>query len=787
MDLLAAPEMTDGSLLRVLDEAPVTRYHWRTVITTGLGFFTDAYDLFIIGTVTVWLTTLWRLDRWELAAINSSALLTAVAGCLVFGVLMDRLGRRTMYGLEALLLTAGAILSALSTNPWMLILGRAIVGLGVGGDYPASAVIVSEFANRSHRGQLVTTVFAMQGLGLVVGPAVTLAIEALGLPPGMAWRLLLLLGAVPALAAFWLRQGMAETPRYTLHVQGDVQQTADIVQRVTSRAVAATASPAPSATLRPQLRDLPFLPRLISSALTWFLVDVAFYGLGLSANEVVGYLSRQAGVAETTVVNLAVFALTALPGYLVAAWQMDRLGRRFIQSLGFAAMACAYSLIGLWASRSASPQWLIPLYGASYFFVEFGPNTTTFLYPSELFPTALRGQAHGIAAAAGKLGAFASALGLPLLLPRIGLEGIFWILSALAAAGAAITQFGLPEPKRRPLEDLSQFFTSPAVHSSYSRILRSLQEDSTAYAIAAEMAALSGAEGVAVHEWEGSREELRLVAWEGDVAHLAPIIQLPSFSRASATPWGHALLLACHRREAVLCQNLPTWQGSLRASLQSMVALPLVDGQRVLGVISLWHPERDAFPAEMVGKMQLFVQVGALAWAYSRRYGEMRALAMTDGLTGLLNRRGFEDELERRCAAVPGKPAPPFAFVILDLDRFKAHNDTYGHQSGDQALAEIARHLREALAPDEMAARLGGDEFILLLAELTSPAMTKQRLARILAQIPLDRWGLGVSAGASLFPWDGTTYQMLYRVADRRLYRAKQEGGNQIVVEDTPS
>lgn len=784
MDLLAAPDMTNGSLLRVLDEAPVTRYHWRTVITTGLGFFTDAYDLFIIGTVTVWLSSLWHLDRWQLAAINSSALLAAVVGCLAFGVLMDRLGRRTMYGLEALLLTVGAILSAFSTNPWMLIAGRAIVGLGVGGDYPASAVIVSEFANRSHRGQLVTTVFAMQGLGLVIGPAVTLAIAALGVPPGMAWRLLLLLGAIPALAAFWLRQGMAETPRFTLHVQGDVQQTAEIVRRVTSQAVSATAAPARSAKLRPKLRDFPFLPRLISSALAWFLVDVAFYGLGLSANEVVGFLSRQAGMAQTTVVNLAVFALTALPGYLVAAWQMDRLGRRFIQSLGFSAMACAYGLIGLWSSRTVPPQWLIPLYAASYFFVEFGPNTTTFLYPSELFPTTLRGQAHGIAAAAGKLGAFASALWLPLLLPRLGLEGIFWILAASAAAGAVVTLFGLPEPKRRPLEDLSQFFTSPAVHSSYSRILRSLQEDSTAYAIAAEMAALSGAEGVAVHEWDGSRQELRLVAWEGDGAQLGPIVQLPSFSPASSPPWGQALLLACHRREAVRGDLLPTWQRTLPAPLQSMLALPLVDGQRVLGVLSLWHPERDAFPHEIVGKMQLFVQVGALAWAYSRQYGEMRALAMTDGLTGLLNRRGFEDELEKRCADVPGTPASPFAFVILDLDRFKEHNDTYGHQSGDQALVEIARRLREALAPGEVAARLGGDEFILLLADLTAPAMVKERLVHLLAQVPWGRWGLGVSAGASLFPWDGTTYQMLYRVADRRLYRAKQEGGNHIVVED---
>lgn len=109
------------------------------------------------------------------------------------------------------------------------------------------------------------------------------------------------------------------------------------------------------------------------------------------------------------------------------------------------------------------------------------------------------------------------------------------------------------------------------MHSSYSGILRSLQEDSTAYAIAAEMAVLSGAEGVAVHEWDERREELRLVAWEGEVEPLGPILQLPSISSASA-PWGDVLLLACRRREAVTGDQLPTLRRALPLRLQSMVA-----------------------------------------------------------------------------------------------------------------------------------------------------------------------------------------------------------------------
>ena len=84
---------------------------------------------------------------------------------------MDRLGRKTVYGIEAMLLTMGAVLSAFSPNIWILLVFRFIVGIGVGGDYPMSGIIMSEYSNRKRRGFLVNAVFAMQGFGLLVGPA----------------------------------------------------------------------------------------------------------------------------------------------------------------------------------------------------------------------------------------------------------------------------------------------------------------------------------------------------------------------------------------------------------------------------------------------------------------------------------------------------------------------------------------------------------------------------------------------------------------------------------------
>ncbi len=156
-------------LYRPLDEAEVGSKHWLTVITAGMGFFTDAYDLFIIGTVTVLLTLIFHLSTGQISLLNSILLLASVAGALVFGKLMDRLGRKRMYGLDVAILVVGAILSAFAWSFTSLLLFRILigvgvgVGVGVGGDYATSAVITSEYANKKARGRLVGTVFAMQG------------------------------------------------------------------------------------------------------------------------------------------------------------------------------------------------------------------------------------------------------------------------------------------------------------------------------------------------------------------------------------------------------------------------------------------------------------------------------------------------------------------------------------------------------------------------------------------------------------------------------------------------
>lgn len=443
------------SVLAALDEAPTQRFHRRMVLIAGMGFFTDAYDLFIIGVVTAILTPLWHLSVTQLAILNSTSLAAAAVGALVFGRLMDRLGRRAMYGLEVAVLAGGALLSALAPSFGWLVALRAVVGLGVGGDYPASSVIMGEMANRRHRGRLVTLVFAMQGLGLLAGPVVASLLLSSHLPPALVWRLMLGLGAVPAASVVYLRRRMPESPRFLWAVRGDGQGAAQAVTALTGRT-----APAPPAPVEPDpapalsLAARPWAVRLVGAFGAWFLTDVAFYGNSVSSQLILARLMPNAALGRTVLVSALIFLVAAMPGYLAAAAAVDRWGRKPLQMVGFSVMAASYLTFWLVPQILQAVPWFLAVYGLSYFFTEFGPNTTTFLIPAEIFPTRLRGTAHGLAAAGGKLGAFTGAFFLPVLLAHFSLGPTMGLLGGISALGAGLTLVTLPEMRQRSLDEL---------------------------------------------------------------------------------------------------------------------------------------------------------------------------------------------------------------------------------------------------------------------------------------------------------------------------------------------
>ncbi|HVD03327.1 MAG TPA: MFS transporter [Candidatus Dormibacteraeota bacterium] len=450
-------ETISRGVVEALNEAPIGRFHMRVLFTAGMGFFTDAYDLFIIGVALALIKVEYHPSAFVIGLIGSTALIAALIGATVFGRIADVFGRKAVYGLEAVIMAVAAVGSALSPNLVWLIAWRFVLGIGIGGDYPVSAVIMSEYSNRKNRGRLVSMVFSMQALGLIMGPVVALVILAVGVPSDIAWRLMLGLGAVPALAVIYLRRRMPESPRYMAKVQGKGAAAAAALTSYTRNQLTADESGqgrAARLSLRQFISNPRYLLLLVGTAGSWFMLDYTFYGNSISSPLILKALAPHASLMQDTGLTLLVFSLFALPGYVIAFLTIDRIGHRRLQFLGFAGMAAAFLAIGVIPGivKAAAP--FLVLYGISYFFTEFGPNTTTFVMPSELYPVSARTTGHGISAGTGKVGAFIGTFTFPVVLSTLGLSGVMLIATSTAVAGILVT-FLLPEPSGKTLEEVS--------------------------------------------------------------------------------------------------------------------------------------------------------------------------------------------------------------------------------------------------------------------------------------------------------------------------------------------
>ncbi len=467
------------SILDSLDDSKISRFQIKIMFVSGMGFFTDAYDLFVIGIVVYLLKSQWHLSTSQVSLLNSITLLASAVGALIFGRIADILGRKRIYGYEVLILAIGAIASAFAPNYTFLLICRAVLGIGIGGDYPVSATIMSEYAGKKTRGRMVGAVFANQAAGLIVGPLIASIFLASGLSDNLTWRLLLGIGAIPGLAVFYLRRQIHETPRFAM-AGGATEEAEAAVAAATDTGPGFSAGKAPAKPIGESKARVPqtalegfrilatsrrMLLWLIGASGAWLLLDFCYYGNTISTPEILALLNPKASELHNILVQLLIFVVFAVPGYVVAILLLDRTGRKTIQTLGFGMMALMFLLLGLIPSATTVAATFIILYGISYFFTEFGPNTTTFIYPSEIFPVEVRTTASGIAAGAGKMGAFAGAYLFPdMLASSWGLRGAEIVAGIVAAAGLLLTIFLLPEPKGKSLEELSEdAYAPPAV------------------------------------------------------------------------------------------------------------------------------------------------------------------------------------------------------------------------------------------------------------------------------------------------------------------------------------
>ncbi|MGH2729404.1 MAG: diguanylate cyclase [Actinomycetota bacterium] len=247
--------------------------------------------------------------------------------------------------------------------------------------------------------------------------------------------------------------------------------------------------------------------------------------------------------------------------------------------------------------------------------------------------------------------------------------------------------------------------------------------------------------------------------------------------------------LVAERATTVL---LPTQHGGPRPAHDEpafpvMIAVPLYSEERITGVLAVYRRDADkVFTREELDTVTFLVEQGGLAIENVALHEEAQRLSLTDGLTGTWNRRYFQMQF-RQVLATAHRFERPFSLLMLDLDRFKAINDTYGHQRGDATLVEFSQRVDGVLREVDTFARYGGEEFICLLSETDSygAMTTAEKIRESIRTVPFGALGeepinLTVSIGAASYPDHGDTFRSLVEAADQAMYRAKQEGRDRV-------
>jgi MFS family permease len=462
------------------------RFIRKVVSLSAAGVFLDGYDLFIISVVLIyvesqnWLTSAPQLKSVELGLLSSSALIGMFVGALFLGRFADRVGRRTLYVIDLTFFVFFGLLTALSTNITQLIIFRFLLGIGIGADYPVSSTYVAEFSPKQRRGKLITTTFMFWGIGSIVAAIVGFTfgrfeyINILGFQVD-SWRIMLASGVIPAILVLFLRHAMPESPRWLL-ANNKPEKAKEIIREINEKYSLDYTKDLSA--IEPERRgkisellSSKYRKRTLFSWIPWFFMDAGVYGVGISIPLIlvtIGFKGSTLLDKVHAILGTVILDVFILIGFLVAIFIIEKVGRMRLQEIGFMGMAAASFIL---AMTYGYGLYVIMIALALYeFFENVGPNVTTWIVPTEIFPTRLRATAQGTSSAVSRLGAVLGTFTFPIFVLYYGWNVTFVIISIFMLLGLAFTWLLGTEPKGMALEESSVVFLE------FSKYLERLSE-----------------------------------------------------------------------------------------------------------------------------------------------------------------------------------------------------------------------------------------------------------------------------------------------------------------------
>jgi len=474
---MSEPAQGAGSnVLTKLDERAPTAFYWQLTLLATLGGFLFGYDTSNIGSALNFVP--YNLKGLAEGYLVSGASLGAAAGAILGGPLSDRFGRKILLIVDAGIYAVGAILSAVTPDAAVLLIARTLIGLAIGADSAIATAYIAEYAPKDRRGSLSMLQQWMITVGILISYIVALIIFAAfpGSAATVGWRLVLGLGAVPALLGLAFRTQMPESPRWLLRHgrYDDVRKAmatlgAGDVTEEEVRAAAETVEKIEGGSKEQRRRRwTPGVRRALVVVCVFFIfqqitgINVPlYYGPHLLGPIFSG---SHASLVDTTVAGVEVTAIMTAVNvastYLGFRW-IDKFGRKPLAIGGYTGMI-VFALVAAFglAALSGTPRLVVIMIGLDFFIASFaiGVGGVGWTLQGEVFPTAVRGQAAAIAAMFDWLANFFLIEVFPVTQNAISLAGTLVVFAGLCALAIVFVWKFLPETKGLPVEEIVQVF-----------------------------------------------------------------------------------------------------------------------------------------------------------------------------------------------------------------------------------------------------------------------------------------------------------------------------------------
>ena len=447
---------------QAMDHAKLNRTHWKAWFLSSMGIFLDGFDLFIIAIALPLIASQFQLSHAMKGLLVAAAPVGCVLGATVFGRVTDKLGRRAILLIDLLFYVVFTALSAFAWSAAALLIFRFLLGIGIGADYPVSSTYITENMPKKLRGRMMVGGFGFQALGMLAAAGIGSIILYIH-PHIIAWRWMLGIAVVPAIIILLFRLTLPESPRWLLN-QGKTEKAEKIASKMTGKRLKVEALNASRKSSYLDLFHPRYLRRTILTAGTWFIMDVAFYGISFFAPIIFIALhfthhNSIIGQAKDAINHIFFGDLFLVVGILLCIYLVEKWGRIRSLSIGFIGMAVGLFLLGISPELKGSSEYIYFLLGGFVLFniaVNIGPNPITYLLPTEVFPTHLRATGHGFAAGCAKAGAVLGAILIPILIVSFGISIMFTILGGICLIGFLMVVILGFETRNKSLDELDK-------------------------------------------------------------------------------------------------------------------------------------------------------------------------------------------------------------------------------------------------------------------------------------------------------------------------------------------